>query len=329
MAPLVVRLLRPEFSVALRALAPATRTAYVSALRQFSAYLRLHQPACLSVNGTRAWFRSVEGLDICFAHWVEYTITNELPFGRVTSAFYALKFFNPGLGLQLLRTHFLIKRLPKIRPSRSPPPYTWRLLALAASFVAARYTARMAVAMRLAFDCYLRVSELVRLKRSDVVRPLHYRPGDRVTLILRFTKTGGAHVQHVVIKNVAVARMVVRLLDCPPARGYERLFPFSADRLRAALAAASEHFGMPHYTPHSLRHGGASQDLIDGADILDVIVRGRWASVDSARRYLQHARATALQTETDAQLADAGAQAARWLDQCLLNALFRPPYNNN
>ncbi len=50
------------------------------------------------------------------------------------------------------------------------------------------------------------------------------------------------------------------------------------------------------FTPHSLRHGGATNDLILNLRTLEQIVeRGRWQQSKSARTYLQAARSLVLQ----------------------------------
>ena len=41
---------------------------------------------------------------------------------------------------------------------------------------------------------------------------------------------------------------------------------------------------------HSLRHGGASRALMLGADVQDIMIRGRWRCLESTRRYLQAGR---------------------------------------
>jgi len=43
--------------------------------------------------------------------------------------------------------------------------------------------------------------------------------------------------------------------------------------------------------PHSLRHGGATADFLNGATIEQVMFRGRWQGMQSARRYIQTGRA--------------------------------------
>jgi len=41
------------------------------------------------------------------------------------------------------------------------------------------------------------------------------------------------------------------------------------------------------YTPHSLRHGGATFDYQNTISISDIKTRGRWKDTKSAERYIQ------------------------------------------
>ena len=48
--------------------------------------------------------------------------------------------------------------------------------------------------------------------------------------------------------------------------------------------------GLPHSTPHQMRHGGASADAITSSTDLTLTERGGWASTKSVRRYRQPAK---------------------------------------
>ena len=50
------------------------------------------------------------------------------------------------------------------------------------------------------------------------------------------------------------------------------------------------------YVPHSLRHGGATHDFLRGLSLEDILHIGRWASIKSARHYVQEGRALLLST---------------------------------
>ena len=82
--------------------------------------------------------------------------------------------------------------------------------------------------------------------------------------------------------------MLVRRLVRATLPGH-RLFPFSPAVFRKALRRACGELQLSSaYTPHSLRHGGATywhNNL--GRSMEDIMHRGRWASSKSARLYVQ------------------------------------------
>ena len=50
------------------------------------------------------------------------------------------------------------------------------------------------------------------------------------------------------------------------------------------------------YVFHSLRHGGATHDYLAGVPLEEILHHGRWASVASARHYIQAGRALLMAT---------------------------------
>ena len=82
-----------------------------------------------------------------------------------------------------------------------------------------------------------------------------------------------------------------------------RLFPVSADRYRRVFKQTCAALGLPSaYVPHSHRHGGATRWHLLGHSIEDILMRGRWASTKSARRYVQAGRAMLLTTRVPDQV---------------------------
>ena len=63
---------------------------------------------------------------------------------------------------------------------------------------------------------------------------------------------------------------------------------------------------LPHYVPHSLRHGGATHHYINGWKVEDVMARGRWAVTKTARRYIQQSRQVMMMVELSEEVANAG-----------------------
>ena len=60
------------------------------------------------------------------------------------------------------------------------------------------------------------------------------------------------------------------------------------------------------YVVHSLRHGGATRDHLRGRPLEDILMRGRWASTKSARRYVQAGRSLLLATKVPRRIVELG-----------------------
>ena len=195
---------------------------------------------------------------------------------------------HPELKFQLPRAAQAVRGWSKMRPGTSYPPLTWELAIAIGLQLARAGQHRHGVGVLLAFDCFLRVSELVGLYREDVVDDRDVRIGFEhrgLLLRLRKTKTGSNKTVAVLDEHAqALLRQLVR--DTKPG---ERLFPFTTDHFRRAMKRSCAELGLSgRYVPHSLRHGGATRySHVLGWLLEDVMQRGRWASTKSARLYIQ------------------------------------------
>lgn len=74
------------------------------------------------------------------------------------------------------------------------------------------------------------------------------------------------------------------------------MFGVSAARYRSVFKDACHGIGLSHvnYSPHSLRHGGATEDFLKQVPLEDILFRGRWAASKSATTYVQSGRALLL-----------------------------------
>ena len=70
----------------------------------------------------------------------------------------------------------------------------------------------------------------------------------------------------------------------------EKIFKFSADDSVRLFRKAAESLGLPPLCLYQLRHGGASEEVVQGVGPMEAIkVRGRWKSDCSIRRYAKPA----------------------------------------
>lgn len=181
------------------------------------------------------------------------------------------------------------------RPSTPWPPISWNITVLIACTMSRLGHYRAGVAVLLAFHCYLRASEVVALRREDIALPGDLRLAavgaarDIGVLRLRHTKTGTEQSVTITDKTINTLLRTVYETTVPG----QFIFPFSTQSLRTWFREACHQVGLDHcgFVLHSLRHGGATRDFVSGVSIEDILVRGRWQSNKTSRRYIQSGRA--------------------------------------
>lgn len=236
-----------------------------------------------------------------------YEMNDGVGKGLASCTLYGLIKFMPRCEAYLLSAKTSLTGWLKLQPGRSYPPLTWDLTVLLAIRMVQNGNVRHAIATLLAFDCFLRVGELVGLRKRDVADTGDRRMGSEyhgTSLRLKHTKTGPN--QWVQVHD----EQVIGLLRCvgeSTRRDSDRMFPFSAAKYRSVFKATCAELGLSHrYVPHSLRHGGATRWHLLGHSIEDVLLRGRWSSVKSARRYVQAGRALLLKNAASASVSAMG-----------------------
>ena len=270
------------------AVAPATRITYTKQLSAFLNYSDITPQQLVSLDAA--------DLDLQLAHYIAYLHSTGRSYTHASHALNGLVFQRPEMRLRLGISHQALRGWGRLKPTRSYPPITWELTVLFAVLLAREGHHAPAVGLLLAFDCYLRVSEMTRIRYCDVVMPNDPRTGQAYTgmaVALPLTKTGLN--QWVTIKDPAVGDILLDHIArrSPQSTDNDRVFPFTPARFRRLLTLASVAAGVgySHYVPHSLRHGGATADFLRGVTIEQIMFRGRWKGMESARRYLQTGRA--------------------------------------
>ena len=154
----------------------------------------------------------------------------------------------------------------------------------------------------LAYEGYLRVGELLQLRREHVLLPddaalVFGAAGVHCGLHLPSTKRGAN--QFVRIRDPAVVRYLQWLVGGTPAGGL--LFPgVTARKLNYLLSMCLRLWGLPSdFTMHSLRHGRAAAQFL--ADVHPEVIRreGRWSLLFSMEPYLQAALSLTIQLRCD------------------------------
>jgi integrase len=316
--------LQPEPYLPLRgmSLAPASQKAYSKQLGSFLSHVHLDVRAFLGMPA--------QLVDRALASYVQFSYDARSSFTYAAHALAGVVHRRPELRRSLPLSRQCLRGWDKVRVSTSHPPLTWEVTVLMACTMARSGYHAPAIALLLAFDCFLRVGELTRIRRTDIIMPNDPRMGraqPTMSVVLRRAKTG--KLQSVDIVDKAVASLValwVRSLSPDPRDADPRIFPFSPDYFRRLMHRTSVALRLPTvYTPHSLRHGGATDDFLRNGSIERVQFRGRWKHLDSVRRYVQTARAVLAAQRVPRHLNDLGVTLSRDLVATLAHLIHTVP----
>ena len=239
---------------------------------------------------------------------------------------------HPALRSQLRGSVALLTGWQRVVPSVSHKPLTRPLTIAIARTMAANGCCHLAVSILTAFDGLLRVGELVRIAVADVSMPHDSRRGGSLSascIAMRLLRLStdrrscnrAARPFGCVAPRPARSRqrrsatvtspltLLQHHIATRPAGGL--LFDLSsssavkaASHLRSVMRSMCHalDLGSLHFTPHSLRHGGATHAYMYPGDSIDtVLLRGRWRSNASARTYLQLETAALISSQPSEQ----------------------------
>jgi integrase len=300
------------------ALAPDTHDKYTKALQRFVAFC----------DERAVHVRTVRDVDRHLARFVQHLFDTAQPFGVASCAVYGLQHYAPWAGKGLEAAKMALAGWKRLRPSVSHPPLTWELTCLLAAWMAAHGQHDAGLALLLGFDCYLRIGEILGLKVGDVAVNDDARLGAAyrgVMIRLARTKTGAN--QAVSVESADVSRLLAEHVRAKSDRAAP-VFDVARHAFYDLFHRACAAFGLDGYgySPHSLRHGGATRHHLQGRPITDIQFRGRWSSSKSVRTYIQSGRALLLVTDVDREvfeLAKDCAKVVRLLFQWLPHARRR------
>jgi integrase len=273
-------------------------------------------------------------LDDCVSIYLAYVYQRRGGRGRQLGVctIFGLYLYYPSIRRRLVESEQMLQGWARLRPSVSHPPLTWPLVTLIAVTMAANQYGHGAIATLVAFDGLLRISEVTALRVGDVSAPSDRRRGGvdvpsssrssvgRVLLRLAVTKTGSN--QWVELYNADVSHLLLRRIQHRPNDAlvfdlhtrHRSSNPASAYRRAFRVVCNAVGLGACHFTPHSLRHGGATHAMQHLGQSIDTVMhRGRWRSESSTRTYLQAGRAQLLQQSIPAAvLANADRVSQDW-----------------
>jgi integrase len=277
-------------------LSKATRSKYSEAVSGFAAWCE--------EQGDEA--DDEEALDDLVSEYFHCLYDRGLGRSKAAATLYGMYGFDERLRGKLVLSERALLGWSKLQPSKPYPPLSYDLAVLISVHLAWRQWGPLAVGTLLAFDCMLRIGELLAIVKEDVAVGGDVRVGgqfvDRVVVRLRRTKTGKEQWSEV---RSGAVKVLLRKLVLATEDG-QRLFPVSPSEYRRRFKLACRCLGLDAgYVPHSLRHGGATWLHMQGVGLEDIMQMGRWAGSRSARRYIQSGRALLLSVAVPERAAEA------------------------
>lgn len=264
-------------------IADATRRLYLTAVRRFLEW-------CNDNDITSLTTTDLDHILTDYLHALWRADMTRSPQAALSTR-YGLTYLRPDLDAVLPTADAAIRGWQAYRPPVSRPPLTYEAAVAIAATLASRQQLRLAVAVLLSFDCYLRSNEVLHLLATDVLLPATAQSSAFSSPVLRLRRTKTGTNQSVTVRDPAVHRLLSVLIATTPPD--QPLFPYTYSQLSKGFNDAATALGLQavHFTLHSLRHGGATHDYARDVPIEDIMVRGRWQSNSTARIYLQTGRA--------------------------------------
>jgi integrase len=205
---------------------------------------------------------------------------------RAVHTYYGLVAALPQLRKRLPRAAEHLRGWLAMKPPRQRPPLTWPLTCAIAVKLASMGHGDAAIATLLAFDCLLRLSEVLNIRSNDVIegRDVDRSLPPNTSIRLPQSKTG--RNQTVAIRDADVVKLVRAV--CGSRSKGSRLFSISAAAYRTQFKRACKELGLPAtIVPHSLRHGGATRMYMAGEEVARIKTAGRWKSIFTCEHYIQ------------------------------------------
>lgn len=261
---------------------PRTLQLYSTAVNDFVSWYQVQPNA----------FTSIRHIDYRLCDFITLLYAAGAPMSIAVQTLFGLLHFMPELAHDLYRSRRALKGWRKSHVTLSHPPMSWEMLCIFALQMAAVGWYEEALASLIAYDGYFRTaSELLTLRVKDFrySRVASTRHSNYICR-LEHTKTGSNKLVTLTMPELGEA--LISYIRVRGLKNRDRIFQFSPVRYRFRFRMVAEMMGWKPvgFVPHSLRHGHASDDFINGVPIETIMTRGRWKSIDSTRHYIQSAR---------------------------------------
>lgn len=229
----------------------------------------------------------LEELDRKLCEYIEFMWIEGEPKSYANYVVASVQHHIPPSKRHLPRSWKLVATWNKIElPSRATPISPEILAAMAGVMWEWKWP-QVAFLVTVAYSCFLRTGEMFRLRRSHVVLPSS--SSQPAIVFLEDTK-GGQRKQlqwEKVLVHERTAIICLKLL-CEKLGANALLAPCSMHQFRQLWKDVVKHLQLDHLRiqPYSIRRGGATSAYRRGMSFEELVSRGRWSHVSTARIYL-------------------------------------------
>jgi integrase len=250
-----------------------------------------------------------------------FNTPNSPSYTRAKQTFFAVLFFAPHFRFSLSYSHALLKSWKKSIPAPQKAPIPWHLALLFARICSEQNMMSEALAFLILHHTYLRVNNVLKLRKSDVVADLKEVDPDFPLMILRILKTKTDPFKTVEIRRQDLADAIVAYVS-RLKHGDDLLFNFSYSHLSSVLKSICRSLQLSHFgfTLHKFRHGGASHDHLKGVDFQTIKRRGIWKQDESVEIYVSTGVCFSILTSLPKEFLRIGKLLDEDLSRCFLLA---------
>jgi integrase len=271
-------------NLVIRSVTPQTRKRYASGLRGFLSWM---------CTNSKPDPDSYEELDILLAEYIDWSYDEDDSRGHrqdCVNARCAIILILCNARLQLNISKKALLGWATLQPSVQRAPVTRQLFLCMVEFFLKKRAIESAIISTLCFEGYLRLSEALNLKMENVSLPSLNQSG-----AIRLPKAKTGLNQSITFSDTSLLGQMLRLYVQVGVND-QPMFKLSSAQFRRSLSQACVALGVDSssFTPHSFRHGGATADFISGRPLNEIVLKGRWVVIQSAKRYIQAGRSLSI-----------------------------------
>jgi integrase len=294
-----------------------------SQLGQGTVLTSTYQDYSRSIERFYKWFnkkysKSIKGshaMDMALTKYFHYLYDRGYGVSRASSLFSAILFFYPQYHRKLNVSFQAWRGWKRMEPSIHKPALSWELTVLIAATAARDYGIQYALIILLSFDCYLRPKEATLLQCDDIsfIRNsnIDSQNNNGFCIAIRIKKGKRDQNATLYINNPSIAKLIYRYYrHCHGLVSSDNyFFGISYSNYLRVFKEIISVMDLPSsIKPHSMRHSGVTHDYMRGTEFARLRERGRWASDNTLRSYLNVSIALVNDLQAPRNYLQAGAQ---------------------